>query len=198
MTHFGNCASIIPPALLGKVLWLYRSIVVTWASFYMRAVPVAQFNWHAIPEHEKKRRQHSADPAYSPTMAGGLFAIDRAFFQKLGTYDDGFDIWGGENLELSFKVWRDTCSIDCIESTSPFSLDVDVWRNVGNHSVQSRRTHFPKTLALQVAQRSQRPQAQQRPLGRSLAGWIFRVLLPTNRARPGNRLHYSLAYMSFS
>ena len=64
----------------------------------------AQFNWHAIPEHEKKRRQHSADPAYSPTMAGGLFSIDRAFFQKLGTYDDGFDIWGGENLELSFKV----------------------------------------------------------------------------------------------
>ncbi|XP_046452911.1 putative polypeptide N-acetylgalactosaminyltransferase 9 isoform X8 [Daphnia pulex] len=64
-----------------------------------------QFNWHAIPEHEKKRRQHSADPAYSPTMAGGLFSIDRAFFQKLGTYDDGFDIWGGENLELSFKTW---------------------------------------------------------------------------------------------
>ncbi|XP_036149745.1 putative polypeptide N-acetylgalactosaminyltransferase 9 isoform X2 [Monomorium pharaonis] len=64
-----------------------------------------QFNWHAVPEREKKRHKNSAEPVWSPTMAGGLFSIDRTFFERIGTYDSGFDIWGGENLELSFKTW---------------------------------------------------------------------------------------------
>ncbi|XP_058465953.1 putative polypeptide N-acetylgalactosaminyltransferase 9 isoform X1 [Malaya genurostris] len=64
-----------------------------------------QFNWHAVPEREKKRHRSTAEPVWSPTMAGGLFAIDKEFFERLGTYDSGFDIWGGENLELSFKTW---------------------------------------------------------------------------------------------
>lgn len=64
-----------------------------------------QFNWHSVPEHEKRRRKHPYEPLRSPTMAGGLFSINKAFFERLGTYDSGFDIWGGENLELSFKTW---------------------------------------------------------------------------------------------
>ncbi|XGW13339.1 hypothetical protein V3C99_000014 [Haemonchus contortus] len=64
-----------------------------------------QFNWHPIPERDRKMRSRAIDPVRSPTMAGGLFSIDRAYFEKLGTYDPGFDIWGGENLELSFKIW---------------------------------------------------------------------------------------------
>jgi hypothetical protein len=34
----------------------------------------------------------------TPTMAGGLYAIDRLYFERLGMYDEGIKIWGGENL----------------------------------------------------------------------------------------------------
>ncbi|ESO90718.1 hypothetical protein LOTGIDRAFT_123129, partial [Lottia gigantea] len=64
-----------------------------------------QFSWHAIPEYERKRRSKDIAPLRSPTMAGGLFTIHREYFEHLGTYDPGMDIWGGENLELSFRVW---------------------------------------------------------------------------------------------
>ena len=34
-----------------------------------------------------------------------MFAINRKYFETLGGYDPGMEIWGGENLEVSFKLW---------------------------------------------------------------------------------------------
>ena len=64
-----------------------------------------QFKWKKIPEYEQKRRSYDETrEVKSPTMAGGLFAMDREYFYEIGAYDTGMDIWGGENLEISFRV----------------------------------------------------------------------------------------------
>ena len=49
-------------------------------------------------------------PFRTPTIAGGLFSIDKSFFYELGLYDPGLEIRGAENMELSFKVHREHVS----------------------------------------------------------------------------------------
>jgi polypeptide N-acetylgalactosaminyltransferase len=72
------------------------------------------FRWIDIPNSEKTRRKDPSEPVRSPTMPGGFFSIDRTFFERLGWYDTGFNVWGGENLELSFKAWMCGGSLEIV------------------------------------------------------------------------------------
>ncbi|KAE8749740.1 hypothetical protein FOCC_FOCC003480 [Frankliniella occidentalis] len=76
---------------------------MTWGGFNWKL----NFRWYRVPQREMERRGNDRTaPLRTPTMAGGLFSIDKDYFYHLGSYDEGMDIWGGENLEMSFRVWQ--------------------------------------------------------------------------------------------
>lgn len=64
------------------------------------------FGWNTLSEeYIKKNNMTDIDPIRCPVMAGGLFSMDKKYFYELGAYDTGLDVWGGENMEISFKIW---------------------------------------------------------------------------------------------
>ena len=61
--------------------------------------------WRALPDRERKLLKTKADPVRMPTISGCLFSISRRWWEELGRFDPGYEVWGAENLEISFKTW---------------------------------------------------------------------------------------------
>lgn len=62
------------------------------------------FMWVDLPKRLMFSENSSTLPIPTPTMVGGIFAINREYFWEFGSYDKKMDGWGGENLEMSFRV----------------------------------------------------------------------------------------------
>ncbi|TNN02548.1 hypothetical protein fugu_010035 [Takifugu bimaculatus] len=57
------------------------------------------FRWYPVPQREMDRRKGDRTlPVRTPTMAGGLFSIDRDYFQEIGT--------SGVSLTLCPQIWQ--------------------------------------------------------------------------------------------
>ncbi|XP_045775251.1 polypeptide N-acetylgalactosaminyltransferase 3-like [Maniola jurtina] len=80
-----------------------KSIDAHWGAFSWRL----HFRW-LMPSSEvmMNKSKNPFKPYPTPAMAGGLFAVRKSLFWRLGGYDDGMIIWGAENLELSWRAWQ--------------------------------------------------------------------------------------------
>ncbi|KAG8198065.1 hypothetical protein JTE90_020898 [Oedothorax gibbosus] len=62
------------------------------------------YRWQSVSEGEDKNQGHS-NFFKSPVMQGGLFLANKSWFNEIGGFDKGLNIWGAENIEISIKTW---------------------------------------------------------------------------------------------
>jgi glycosyltransferase involved in cell wall biosynthesis len=53
----------------------------------------------------------------TPVFSGSCFLVSRAFYNELGGLDNGLDLWGGENIDLSLRGWMLGGKVLAVESS---------------------------------------------------------------------------------
>lgn len=81
--------------------------------YHSGGLDILAFSW-SLGQKGISRRRTEVEPMPSPIMAGGLFSMDRKLFFELGAYDPEMRLYGGEEMEISFRIWQCGCTLECI------------------------------------------------------------------------------------
>ncbi len=75
----------------------------------------------------------------TPAIAGGLFAVDKKWFEHIGLYDRQMEIWGGENIGKSIKYQTACRALSCagfkVLYTCPVELSLRAWMCGGSMEI---------------------------------------------------------------
>ncbi|XP_059160733.1 polypeptide N-acetylgalactosaminyltransferase-like 6 isoform X2 [Physella acuta] len=102
------------PPLIEPMVFNFRAIVCPMVDFInpdtMKVDGLTNrvrsgFDWSMTYKRIPMKNIDDITPHPSPTMVGCAFAISRKWWEELGKYDPGLQIWGAEQYEISFKSW---------------------------------------------------------------------------------------------
>jgi GT2 family glycosyltransferase len=91
----------------------------------------------------------SREPYETPFGPGSLFAIRADEFWRLGGYDEGLLVWGGENTEMAFKAWM--CGGRMV--MVPCSRVGHMYRQHKEKDGRGALTRWPPTLPAEMTDR---------------------------------------------
>ena len=64
-----------------------------------------RYTWLRVADHAMYLVTESGQPYFTPTLVGCAMAVYKPYFDEIGTFDEGLKVWGGESIELAFRVW---------------------------------------------------------------------------------------------
>ncbi|XP_078405474.1 polypeptide N-acetylgalactosaminyltransferase 18-like isoform X3 [Cetorhinus maximus] len=93
---------------------------IKYDNFEIEEYPLAAqgFDWelwcrYLNPPKEWWNLGNTTAPIRSPALIG-CFVVDRLYFEEIGLLDEGMEIYGGENVELSIRVWQCGGSVEVL------------------------------------------------------------------------------------
>ncbi|XP_060063356.1 inactive polypeptide N-acetylgalactosaminyltransferase-like protein 5 [Ylistrum balloti] len=64
-----------------------------------------RYAWFEVPGFVEQALKSKMEAFVTPVLVGNAIVVRRDHFFKIGGFDEGLDIWGGEHFDLSFKNW---------------------------------------------------------------------------------------------